>query len=125
VGISDAAYLVLSPEPDGTYALTAEAIRHAELRGHPIVVLAACQSARGARYQHAPWSLPDAFLAAGARAVLAAGTDIPDDGAGAFFERVLARVRAGANPAAALRDERIAIAAQGSSSWVADVVLFE
>jgi hypothetical protein len=125
VGISDASHLVLSPEAAGRYALTAEAIRSAELRGHPIVVLAACHSAQGARYQHEPWSLPDAFLAAGARAVFAAATDVPDLEAGPFFARVLARVRTGADPARALRDERMGELAAQPSSWVGDVLLFE
>jgi tetratricopeptide (TPR) repeat protein len=123
--VSDASHLVLSPGPDGRYALTAEAIRRIELRGHPVVVLAACHSAVGARYQHAPWSLPHALLASGARAVFAAGTAIPDVEAGAFFARVLDRVRAGTDPAVALRDERTAALASHPDSWVADVVLFE
>jgi cellulose synthase operon protein C len=125
VGQSDASHLVLSSEPDGRYALTAEAIRGIELRGHPIIVLAACHSAQGARYQHAPWSLPDAFLAVGARAVFAAAREIPDREAAAFFDRVLAKVRAGADPAVALRDLRTAVLASNPSSWVADVILFE
>jgi hypothetical protein len=125
MGVSDASHLVLSPGPDGRYALTAEAIRGVELRGRPIIVLAACHSAQGARYQHAPWSLPHAFLTAGARAVVAAGTAIPDPEAGPFFDRVLARVRAGEDPAAALRDERIATLTANPSSWVADVIVFE
>lgn len=124
-GISDASHLVLSPGPEGNYALTAEAIRHTELRGHPIVVLAACQSALGARYQHAPWSLPDSFLAIGARAVFAPGTRIPDLEAGPFFDHVLERVRAGADPAVALRDERMAALTSTPSTWAADVILFE
>jgi CHAT domain-containing protein len=123
-GISDASHLVLSPE-DGGYALTAEAIRHGELRGHPIVVLAACHSAQGARYQHAAWSLPDAFLAVGARAVLAAGSNIPDLQSGPFFTRVLDQIRAGVEPARALRDERVRALATDPSSWIADVMLFE
>lgn len=126
LGVSDASYLVLSPEIDGRYALTAEAIRGAELRGRPIIVLAACASALGARYQHAAWSLPHAFLAVGARAVLAAGTAIPDREAGPFFAGVMERVRAGADAAAALRDQRMAtLASSPSSSWVANVILFE
>jgi cellulose synthase operon protein C len=122
--VSSASHLVLSPG-DGVYALTAEAIRGIELRGRPIIVLAACRSAQGARYQYAPWSLPHAFLAGGARAVVAAGTDIPDTDAGPFFSRVLARVRTGADPAVALRDERMAILTSTPNSWVADVMVFE
>jgi hypothetical protein len=123
--VSDASHLVLSPGPDGSYALTAEAIQDTKLRGHPIIVLAACHSAQGARYQHAPWSLPHAFLTAGGRAVFAAGTAIPDADAGRFFADVLGRVRAGADPAVALRDQRIAALAADPSSWAADVMLFE
>ncbi|HET7506411.1 MAG TPA: CHAT domain-containing protein [Kofleriaceae bacterium] len=125
MGVSDSSYLALSPAPDGKYALTAEAIRGLELRARPIVVLAACRSAQGARYQHVPWSLPHAFLSAGARAVLAAGSAIPDLDAGPVFDRVMARVRRGADPAAALRDERLATLDSNPASWVANVILFE
>lgn len=124
-GVSDASHLVLSPDVDGSYALTAEAIRQVRLPKRPIVVLAACNSAQSSRYAHKPWSLPDAFLAAGAQAVLAAATDVPDQEAGAFFTRVLARIHAGDEPAVALRDERMAALASNPSSWVADVILFE
>jgi cellulose synthase operon protein C len=136
VGVSDASYLVLSPEEpvrnppagraDPPYALTAEAIRGAKLRRRPIVVLEACHSAVGARYEHEPWSLPDAFFTAGARAVFAAATEIPDVASGQFFARVLARVRDGAAPAVALRDERIAaLRKEPHNPWVASVILFE
>jgi hypothetical protein len=124
-GISDASHLVLSPGDGGSYALTAEAIRAARLQRHPIVVLAACESARGANYQHAAWSLPDAFLDAGARGVLAAATAIPDQEAGPFFTRVLDLIRAGTDPAVALRDERLSAVKQHRSSWATGVVLFE
>jgi hypothetical protein len=123
-GISDAAYIVLSRGQDG-FALTAEAIHRAELRGQPIVVLVACNSGQGAKYQHTSWSLPDAFLAVGARAVLATGTEVPDGASKVFFHRVLDRIRSGIAPAQALRDERMAILKSEPSSWVADVMLFE
>jgi hypothetical protein len=124
VGVSDASHLVLAPDAGGRYALTAEVIRGIELRGHPVIVLAACHSAQGARYQHAPWSLPDAFLIAGARGVFAAATEIPDAESGRFFASVLARVRAGADPAAALRDQR-ALAGPDAPGWMRDVIVFE
>lgn len=124
-GVSGASHLVLSPDHDRGYALTAEAIRKVELRGRPIVVLAACDSGHRARYQHVPFSLPSAFLFAGARMVFAAGSAIPDSEAGGFFAQVLHSVHAGADPAVALRDERQRVLAVDPSSWVADVVLFE
>jgi cellulose synthase operon protein C len=124
LAISDAIHLVLTPERSGgPYALTAEAIRKVELRAHPLVVLAACRSAKGATYQHQPWSLPDAFLTAGARAVFATATDIPDRQSGQFFARLLERVRSGVEPAVALRDLRIETLP--TQPWVADVILVE
>jgi hypothetical protein len=80
---SDASLLMLSPEADGRYTLTAGAIRGQPLRGHPIVVLAACQAAASATFRHEMWSLPSAFIAAGARAVIASTDVISDADAGA------------------------------------------
>lgn len=124
-GVSDASHLVLSAGSNGRYALTAEAIRGTELQGHPNVVLAACDSAQGAHYQYAAWSLPDAFLSAGARAVLAAAAPLPDQESAGFFTRVLEQIRLGTDPAVALRDARTAALAANPSSWAADVILFE
>jgi hypothetical protein len=124
-GLSDASHLVLSPGSDGRYGLTAETIRGGNLRGRPIVVLAACHAAQGARYQHAAWSLPAAFISVGARAVFAAAASIPDQEAATFFARVLERTRKGTEPAIALREERMAALAAKPSTWIADVILFE
>lgn len=124
-GASDASYLVLSAGSTGDYALTAEAVRASELRGRPIVVLAACHSAQAAHYQHAAWSLPAAFLSAGARAVIAAAATLPDQEAAGFFARVREQIRLGTDPAVALRDARMAALAVNPSSWAADVILFE
>jgi len=67
-----------------------------------------------------------AFVDAGARAVFAPQSAIRDVEAAPFFDAVLARVRRGEAPAAALRDERVAQAARlGARSWVRDVLLFE
>ncbi len=118
--LSDASHLVLSPDANGNYALTAEALRHVAL-ANPVVVLAACHSAKGARMQHKSWSLPQAFLSAGARAVFASASNIPDRETVPFYLRVLDRVRSGAAPASVLRDERLA----NPSSWIASVIIFE
>lgn len=128
--LSDAALLVLSPDPDGVYALTAAQVRQRTLPRQPLVVLGACDSASGASYaddlswRSAAWSLPAGFLAAGARGVLAATHEIPDRPSAAFFADVLARVSGGAHPALALRDARVAALAQGQS-WVESIVLFQ
>jgi hypothetical protein len=122
---SQAAFLALSPDVNGRYALTAETIRGIELRRHPVVVLAACDSAHAARYQHVPWSLPSAFRAAGASLVFATATEIPDREARRFFDGLMRRVRGGVDPAVALRDERQAALTANPASWAADVMLFE
>ncbi|MDQ3263102.1 MAG: CHAT domain-containing protein, partial [Myxococcota bacterium] len=121
---SGAAHLVLSPDPQGRFALTAEAIRGVQLAGAPTVVLAACDSGQVAAYLHQAWGLPQAFREAGARAVFAARGALPDASSAAFFDGVLRRIRAGVAPARALRDERVGWLDRGDD-WVTDVVLFE
>jgi hypothetical protein len=123
--VSDASLVVLSPEPDGRYALTAREVRGQVLRGSPVVILAACRAAHTAPFLHEPFSLPVAFVEAGARAVFAATVDLPDAEAGPFFEQVRARIQAGVAPAVALRDERQAWPRHPGSDWVRHVLLFE
>jgi len=126
LGVSDASLVVLSSEADGDYALTAGRVRKARLSSAPVVLLAACRAAESVSPSMAsPWSLPVAFVEAGARAVIASPQEIPDREAGPFFEAVLARVRDGASPAVAVRDERARLLAQAPQSWVRSVVVFE
>jgi hypothetical protein len=124
VDASDAAFLALSPDADGGFALTAGEVRATRLTGAPVVVLAACRSAATARYQGFRWSLPDAFLAAGARAVVASSTAIPDDQGAALFAALRTRVDRGepiAHAVAALRADRLA----AGQSWAAGLMVFE
>ncbi len=123
--VSNASLVVLSPEPDGRYALTVREVRGQTLRGAPVVILAACRAAHTAPFLYEPFSLPVAFAEAGARAVFAATVDLPDAEAGAFFDAVRSRIRAGALPAVALRDERLAWLGRPGSDWVRHVLLFE
>ncbi|MCP3100110.1 CHAT domain-containing protein [Myxococcus sp. K15C18031901] len=123
--LSDVSLLVLAPEDDGQYALTAAQVRGQRLTGAPLVLLAACGAARSAPFLHEAVSLPVAFIEAGARTVFAATTDIPDT-AGRFFEAVRERVRAGERPSKALRDERLAwLSREPAATWPAHVLLFE
>lgn len=123
---ADAAFLMLSPEPDGRYALTAAEIRQHPLRGRPIVILAACHAATTATYRHEAWSLPAAFVAAGARAVIASTDVIDDAAAGAFFDDMRARIEHGESPAVALRDVRVAwLASHPGATWVRSLMVFE
>lgn len=124
-GVSEASLVVLSPEADGRYALTAAEVRRQRLERAPVVILAACRAAQTAPSAHEPWSLPTAFLEAGARAVIASPIDIPDAQAGAFFEAVRARIRSGASPTEAVRDERLTALEKDPSSWTRTVLVFE
>ncbi|MBK7071765.1 MAG: CHAT domain-containing protein [Myxococcales bacterium] len=121
LGRAEASFLALSPEPDGRFALTAADLGRAHLAGAPVVVLAACRAAAATPLVNRRWSLPDAFLAAGARTVIAAAVPIPDDQAAAFFASLRARLAAGASPAAAVAAERLA----GPEPWRAQVMVFE
>jgi hypothetical protein len=125
--LSDASLVVLSPEQEGgRYALTADAVRKEKLAGAPLVFLAACSAGRSASSAtFEPYSLPAAFIGAGARAVLASTVDIPD-AAGRFFDGVRQRIRAGSPPAVALRDERQKwLARDARAGWTRHILLIE
>ncbi|TQF14058.1 CHAT domain-containing protein [Myxococcus llanfairpwllgwyngyllgogerychwyrndrobwllllantysiliogogogochensis] len=123
--LSDSSLLVLAPDEDGRYVLSADQVREQPLVGAPLVLLAACGAARAAPFLHETVSLPVAFIDAGARTVLASTGDIPDT-AGRFFESVRERIRAGAPASLALRDERLAwMAREPAATWPAQVLLFE
>jgi len=123
--ISDASLLVLSPDASGRYALTAGEVRAHRLEGRPLVTLGACRAAHTASQVHEPFSLPAAFIEAGARTVLAATVDIPDAEAGPFFLAVQERIRAGQSAAAALRDVRLEWLRGDPGSWARSVLVFE
>ncbi len=125
LAVSDASFLVLSPEPGGRYALTADEVGERRLEGAPLVILAACRAAHTAPTLHEPFSLPGAFIQAGARTVLAATVDIPDTEAGAFFDAVRERIRSGQPAANALRDVRVRWLQDNPSSWVRSVLVFD
>jgi hypothetical protein len=125
IGESDAPLLVLTPDASGVWSLSANDVAGTHLDGHPVVILGACNSARAASSLHEQWSLPAAFVRAGARSVIAASEAIPDGPAADFFEAVLQRIRAGASPAVALRDERMQWRGKPGGGWVDTLLLFE
>ena len=125
LAIADESYLALTAGADGRWALTAADLRQARLDAAPVIVLAACRAAEVAPYLVQRWSLPDAFLAAGARAVIAPTIDIPDDEAAAFFAELRERIGRGEAPAAALAALRADRLARDPASWATSVVLFE
>jgi hypothetical protein len=123
--VSEASLLVLSPEPSGRYALTAGEVRGTKLRGQPLVILGACRAAHGAAWTYERFSLPVAFLDAGASTVLAATVDVPDAEAGPFFNAVRERIQHGERAANALRDVRMAWMKRDPRSWVRSVLVFD
>jgi cellulose synthase operon protein C len=124
LGLSEVSLIALSPQPDGAFALTARSIAGLRLPRAPLITLAACEAARTAPYLHEPWSLPYAFLLAGARGVIAPSTPIPNSEAGAFFRALDGALLRGLDPATALRDERL-LHRDASATWVDGVVLFD
>jgi hypothetical protein len=128
-GITDAnepsaASLVLSPDPKlkGSYWLTADRVKKARLARSPVVILAACHAGR-VQVSTEPWSLASSFLAAGARAVIAPTTEIPDQDANEVFESIIGRMQAGSSPEQAVAKEREERG--GRSPWLANVVVFQ
>jgi hypothetical protein len=124
LGSGEASMLVLSPDGTGHYALTANDIRKLKLQRKPLIALAACSAAHTAPYMHKVWSLPAAFVEAGARAVIASASSIPDLETGAFFADVLKRIREGTPPTVAVRDVRQIWLARGQT-WARDFIVFE
>jgi hypothetical protein len=124
--ISTVPYLALAPDRDGRYALTADAVRKMSLRAHaPVVLLAACQAARSGENTRTPWSLARAMLEAGASAVIAAPSEIPDADAGVFFEEVSQALDRTPSPAIAVQQVRQRHAAPvGHPNWLDEVVVF-
>jgi cellulose synthase operon protein C len=122
---SDTSYLVLAPGPEGS-ELGVSKVRTASLQGAPFVVLAACHAAHATYSLDDPFSLPAAFIEAGARGVLAATVEIPDREAEAFFNAIRERLRSGMAPKLALRDERVRWLREGrGAQWLGSVLLFE
>ncbi|HEU4731403.1 MAG TPA: CHAT domain-containing protein, partial [Kofleriaceae bacterium] len=118
----DAAFLALSPDRDGTFTLSAERVRQARLRGAPLVVLAACRAGAVAAYLRERWSLPDAFLAAGASAVVALDVALPDRTARSVFDELHRRVDRGEPVEAAIA--AIRGSATGDAAWAKRLMLF-
>jgi cellulose synthase operon protein C len=124
--VSEASHLVLTPELDHQYTITARDVARVELTAAPLVVLGACHAAASSRSLEGGMGLPEAFRRAGARAVIASPGAVQDLGAHAFFTAVRERVLQGTSPAVAVRDERVRRSARSrDDDWVADVVVFE
>ena len=123
--VSDSAMLVLSEDREGRAALTARDLRSVKLAGQPVVVLGACRAARTSILTSEPWSLPRAFVRAGARVVIASPEPMPAVEAQAFSKAVRAALRRGDPPRVAVRDARRRWIEKDPKTWAADVLVFE
>jgi hypothetical protein len=120
----DAPVLALSPGANG-WALDAAQIRAGKLTGAPVVMLVDCAGGAPARFEHQAWGLPLAFRAAGASAVIASLSEIPDREAVVFFDAVTAELARGISPASAVARARAEKMRADPTSWVRDVVVFQ
>jgi CHAT domain-containing protein len=124
--INNAAYpslsrLLLAPGTGGISDLTVERItREVRLPRNPIVVLAACSTVGAtARRGEGSIGLAWAFMAAGARAVVATLWEIDDAQSVQLFEELHRELVGGASPADAVKRAQIAARARGvpASVW--------
>lgn len=124
--VSESSYLVLAPEPDRQYAVTASDVAGIKLEAAPLVILGACHSALSSSSLEGGMGLAEAFLRSGAHAVIASPDAVQDLGAFEWFRAVRERVMHGAPAAAAVRDERLKrLATSRDDPWVSGIVVFE
>lgn len=125
-GIPGASFLVVSPDSAGHYTLRGDSLPPNALTAAPVVVLGACTAGQAGRALHQPGGLPSAFLAAGARTVIASPAPIGDQDASLFFRRLRHAIQGGEDAAFALRRVRQAWpAAAAADHWSHHVVVFE
>jgi hypothetical protein len=125
LAIADTSFIVLSEGISKKAVLTASDVRSAELLGNPLVFLAACHAAKTAPYIHESWSLPAAFLRAGAGAVIASPAPIGDAVAYDVIDSIRARIRRGVVPSIAVRDERISHRDTEDWEWIKEMLVFD
>lgn len=102
--------LLLAPAGQDRGILGSSEIARLALAHRPLVVLAACGTARGEAVHIAGMStIARAFLDAGARAVIGTLWEIDDDDAGPLFLGIHERLRDGTSPARAVRDAQTAM----------------
>ncbi len=100
---SESAHICLTPFEGEDGRLTAPEIRAWDLEHVDLVVLSGCGTALSFDRERTFLSLADAFLFAGARAVLATLWDISDPGTHRFMERFIGHWKQTGNHARALR----------------------
>jgi CHAT domain-containing protein len=129
-GLRSYGALLLAAGPGDAGILGSSEIAHHRLPRRPLVVLAACGTLRADPLHVAGMSsLARAFLSAGARSVVASLWEIDDDVTAQLFLRFHQEIRAGAQPARALRSAQLAMLRSpdprmhATASWSAQALL--
>lgn len=120
----DTAQLALAGTTRASSLLDARQIARTTLDGHPVVILVSCSTATTSRLWHKSWSLPSAFIRAGARAVFASTHPVPYPQGGTFFAEIHTMMQEGMPAHLALQNVRRTWLAR-HEDWVRSVVLFE
>ncbi|HEY4238689.1 MAG TPA: zf-HC2 domain-containing protein [Kofleriaceae bacterium] len=116
-----AAFLALSPDARGEFALRADAVRAAHFASAPVIVLAACRASTAVAALAPRWSLPGAFLAAGAGAVVAVDQPIDDAAARPIFDELRRLVLGGMPIERAVAETR---SKPGAPAWARRLMVF-
>lgn len=107
------------PEGVGDGLLSAREVAHLELRGTELVVLSACSSALGdVGVGQGTAGLLHAFHAAGARSIVAALWEIPDEASAMLVREFYDALARGVSRAEALRGAQLALRREGKDAWM-------
>lgn len=110
--------LVFQSGRDGHDFLGADEVASHRLASKPTVILAACSTGQGTlRRVEGIDSIATAFLAAGARSVVATLWDIEDEPSSAMFLAINKALAAGQSPAAAVRTAQLAMLRDPSATY--------
>jgi cellulose synthase operon protein C len=123
--VSQHTALVLSPDARGDFLLSREELDGVKLPRGPVVVLAACETARLATRRPDASELATAFMRAGSRAVVATTGTIPDGQGERFFRDLRREIERGVPAARALRDVRLRWGEGTGASWTDDVIAYD
>ncbi|MGW8368191.1 MAG: CHAT domain-containing protein, partial [Gammaproteobacteria bacterium] len=91
-------------------------VRQSKLVGHPFIFLNACQVGQGQTVLGDYGGMAEAFLKAGAAAVVAPLWSVDDESANAVAERFYAAIDSGKNPGELVRRERLNFVAHPTSA---------
>ncbi len=123
--VSQETSLILSPDANGDFLLSRTDLEGLALPRRPIVLLAACHAAGVATRRPDAGELAGAFMRAGARAVVASTSAIPDGQGERFFAQLRLELERERSVARALRNVRSKLPRGKHSAWVEAMLAYE